>query len=161
MSNYAAKAMGAGSDNLSKLLHTAFPAIVVSYDEASHKAAVQPLYKQDDGNNYPQIQGVPVAKWRYKILKNKISTEQANSHSHSYSWTSEGGSGTTGSTPAHTHDIQFTEVVEEIKLFLKQGDLVLCVCSEKSIDAMLTKVIHNPQSKRTFDLSDAIIVCIL
>ena len=161
MSNYAAKAMGASSNNLEQLVHTALPALVVSYDEANHRATLQPIYKYEDGSSYPQIQNAPVAKFRYKIMQNKGMTEPANAHSHSYSWTSSSGSGTTGGVPDHAHDIEFEEIVEEIKLLLRPGDLVLCICSEKSIDAMSTKAVHSPQSKRTFDLSDAFVVCLL
>jgi phage baseplate assembly protein gpV len=45
-------------------IHTAVPAVIVSYDTSTGKAVVQPkaLYKKPDGKkiDYPQITGVPV-----------------------------------------------------------------------------------------------------
>ena len=171
MSNYMAKAMDSGNKNAIKSMHTSFPAIVVSYDEALHLAVVQPLYKLETGESYPQIQNVPVAKWRYKIMKAKAATATVKDHKHSINGTTEAASGPsshshnyideTQDAGGHSHGMPVEEVIEEIKLLLAPGDLVLCVCCEKSIDSMASKKVHTPQSKRIFDISDAIIVCLL
>jgi len=166
MSDYISKALNAKDNNMLEAMHTSFPALVVSYNEKAHTATLQPIYKYGDGSNYPQIQNAPVSKFRYKAIRQKgypsktRQTENEDSHTHAYSWTSVGGSGNTSST-SHLHNIEYEEYVEEIKLLLRPGDIVLCVCSEKSIDAMVNKSIHVPQSKRAFDISDAVVICLL
>lgn len=129
-------------------IHTVFPAIVISYDEAKQVAIVQPIFQYDDGQQYPQIQNVPVAKSRYKFKYYRVAAT-----------TGTGGAGDS----AHNHTMSDTQTEEliELTLFLNPNDLVLCVCSERSIDSMSSKQVHNPQSKRKYDLSDAMIVCIL
>lgn len=141
MIDYTAKAFEANIERIFGGIHTGFPAIVVSYDKDKHTATLQPVYKYDDGESYPQIQNVPVAKFKTKIKKVKENTGDAS------------GEG------VHNHTIETEEETKEFKLFLEEGDLVFCVCSEKSIDSMASKQVHNPQSKRTFNLSDAIVIC--
>ena len=146
MSDYIAKALQAGNENAARGMHTAFPALVISYNSSKHTATIQPLYKFSDGNNYPQIQNVPVAKQRYSVK-----------HYHVDDLTGSAG----GITHTHTMSEHTETEVEERLLLVQAGDVVFCICSEKSIDTMMSKQIHLPQSKRAFDISDAIIVCIL
>lgn len=146
--DYASMAIGSTNNNTLKSMHTIFPATVVSYDEGRHVANLQPLYMYDNGESYPQVQNVPVAKSRYALTHYRVSAN-----------TGTGGAG----DAAHNHtmsDYPVTQVTE-LKLMLQPGDLVLCGCSEKSIDSMASKQVHNPQSKRKYDLSDALVLCIL
>ena len=175
MSSFLAQAINSTSSNAVNNMHTCFPALVVAYNESEHTATLQPLYKYENGESYPQVQQVPVARWRYKIMQNKHITESETSsytgagspHDHHYTWSDSGGSGSTSteSSHAHTfphkHPIEFEEIIEEVKLLLYPGDLVLCVCSERSIDSINSRQVHDPQSKRKFDISDACVVCIL
>ena len=161
MSDFLSRAMNASNNNSINSMHTCFPALVIAYDEITHTATLQPLYKYESGETYPQIQQIPVIKWRYKIKQNKNITESGLAHSHSYSWSDGSGSGTTGQESSHIHSILFEEIIEEIKLLLYPGDLVICSCSEKSIDSISSKQVHDPQSKRKFDISDAIVIGIL
>jgi hypothetical protein len=120
-------------------LHTTFPAKVVAYDEAGHTATLQPLYKVEasDGNthDYPQLLKVPVIRWRFNHKHYRVDAE-------------------TGA------DVETTEL-EEIKLILQAGDIVACSCSEKSVDSIFAGTVHAPQSKRKYDIKDAIVIGLL
>lgn len=166
MTNSITNAISAVAGQSAGIIHTTFPAKVISYNEAAHTCTIQPLFMQEVTNStepltYPQVSNVPIVKWRYKIQQSKNISQPGSSHSHSYTWTDGGGSGVTGGEASHTHQIEFEEIIEEIKLFLVAGDIVVCSCSEKSIDDYAAGTVHNPQSKRKHDITDAIVIGIL
>lgn len=151
------EALSTISNNAVSNIHTTFPAKVISYNESANKCSIQPIFNQKltDGEeiSYPQIQNVPVIKWRIK------------SHTHDYEGETEVSGGTT-----HRHEYKFEtnlnstynkEFPQEIKLILKSGDIVLCTCSEKSIDSIFSGQVHTPQSQRKHDITDAIVIGIL
>lgn len=140
----AEQAMAAMTGNATANMHTGFPANVISYDGGSQTAAIQPLFKYDDGTSYPQVIGVPVAKYRFPIKVAAI-TEQASG------------------PQAHAHPIVQYETIniQLLPLVLEQGDLVWCSVSEKSIDGMSSRQVHKPLSDRKFDASDCVVLCIL
>lgn len=159
--SFADKAISGFSQQATENMHTSFPALVVDYSEENHTATIQPLFMYDASTGYPQIQAVPVARWRFKIMKSVPNSAAAGEHSHGYTWTASSGQGSTQPAGEHTHTIEETEIVEEISLLLNPGDVVLCCTCEKSIDSISSKQVHDPLSKRSFDISDAVIVCIL
>lgn len=140
-------------------MHTSFPAKVVKYYEDENTCDIQPIYKINETENYPQVNEVPIIKFRYKFKRPKLETELESAHTHN----APNGGGTTSGGSPHKHEIKISteDTEEEIKLFLKTGDVVMCVCSERSIDSVNSKTIHLPQSERKFDLTDAVVVGII
>lgn len=123
-------------------IHTTLVCKVISYNAIKRTASVQPLYRQtniETGEQYnlPQIVEVPAIKQRFKS-KEKV-------------YSLNGG----------ILSSQEVDVEKEYILELKQNDLVVVIFSEKSIDDVMAGEIHAPRSKRSFDLSDGIIIAIL
>lgn len=160
-------------------IHTAFPAKVVSVSGGT--CTVQPLFIAKNGLQYPQIQRVPIPKWRYSITKSVGTSEPAGDHTHSITNSAEAshthsvpeGAGTSGAGSSHTHSASETSsgnhvhgiveetVTETITLMVQPGDVVLCVACERSMDSVSSGQVHRPQSKRQFDLTDSVVVAIL
>lgn len=173
--SYADDMLNNVAENLLNKIHTSFPAKVISYDEGTHTCNVQPLFNFPDGSSYPIIQNVPCPRMRFKEkhyvnfpgggpVEVDVVMETAGSHTHSYVGIEEGASSETGTKGDHTHtatvEIDETEEFEiiEYDFLFQAGDTVLCVCSEKSIDAASSGQVHSPLSHRQFDLSDAFII---
>lgn len=133
-------------------IHTTFPARVVAYDAESHTATLQPLYKYQTASgeqfDYPQLLKVPVVRWRF-----------AHKHYRVNQTTGAGGAGDS----SHSHSVSDTETTEteEIKLILQKDDLVICSCSERSIDDIFSGTVHLPRSTRKFDLTDAFVMALI
>ena len=153
MSDYISQVIAGAQQNTLNSIHTSFPARVVAYNEAAHTATVQPLFKYETGEDYPQIQNVPVMRWRYRIMQNEHNTIEDITYPDPPA--------PPPNAPLHWHPILFEEIIEEIQLLLYPGDIVLCTCSEKSIDSFKSNKVHDPQSKRKFDITDAFVICIL
>lgn len=159
--SFASKMFDSFGDNLVNDMHTFYPALIVSFDEVKNVAVIQPLYKFNDVDNYPQLQNVPVMKTRFK-MKTTIST--VGNHQHSYTWSDSGGSGTTGAAGTHNHTISFVSGTEEEVVFpmiVKPNDVVLCMVCEKALESVESRAIYKPMSQRKFDLTDSIIIGIL
>lgn len=130
-------------------MHTGFPATVVSFNRQTSKAVIQPVYKNNEGSNYPQIPDVPVAKYRFPFLMPATTQPVATPAE--------------GVNHAHTliNDTDTREHIMQVPLLLNPGDLVYCLCSEKSMDSVFSNTVHETQSKREFDLTDSVVICIL
>lgn len=120
------------------------PCKVLSYNEGSRTAKIQPLFMVKEMNRAPEklsvVNDVPVMFERVKIKNNTaISVSIPNSD--------------------HTQ-ITFNEPVE-LEPSINVGDTVLVVFAQRSIDDAVEGNLVYPGASRLFDVHDAIIVGLL
>lgn len=137
-------------------INTCMPCKVLSYNEGSRRAKIQPLFKTKEVGREPSaqsvIEDVPVMFERVKINGGQpilVTIPEGEHGGHS------SGDG------QHTHTkIIFEEEVENSPV-LKTGDTVLVVFAQRSIDEALEGNLVYPGTSRLFSLQDAIIVGLL
>lgn len=124
-------------------LNTAMPCKVLSFDESSMKAKIQPLFMKKEKGVSPEplnpLEGVPVLYERYKV-------NQSNSFPIKINGITQ--------TAEITPELVFTPV-------LKAGDVVLAVFCQRAIDYVLGGNVAYPETHRTHDLNDAVIVGVI
>ncbi|TQR21792.1 Gp138 family membrane-puncturing spike protein [Psychrobacillus vulpis] len=125
-------------------INTCMPCEVISYNEDSRTAKVQPLFMVKEVNRAPEklsvLEDVPVLFERVKLKNNTaISISIPNSD--------------------HTQ-ITFNEPVELVPS-INSGDIVLAVFAQRSIDDAVDGKLVYPGASRLFDIHDAIIVGLL
>ncbi|MEK5148760.1 Gp138 family membrane-puncturing spike protein [Psychrobacillus sp. FSL K6-4615] len=125
-------------------INTCMPCKVLSYNEGSRTAKIQPLFMVKEMNRAPEklsvVNDVPVMFERVKLKNNTaISVSIPNSD--------------------HTQ-ITFNEPVE-LEPSINAGDTVLVVFAQRSIDDAVEGNLVYPGASRLFDVHDAIIVGLL
>ncbi|KOP82013.1 hypothetical protein AMS60_05655 [Bacillus sp. FJAT-21945] len=124
-------------------LHTAMPCKVLSFDESSMRAKIQPLFMMKEIGGDPEpfspIEDVPVLYERYKV-------NNANSFSMKIN----------GITQAAQIDQELV-----FSPSLKAGDVVLAVFCQRAIDDVLNGKIAYPEINRAHDIQDAVIVGVI
>lgn len=133
-------------------INTSMPCKVISFDEATITAKVQPLFMTKEVGREPEalkpIEGVPVLFQRYKVknLEPISVTTDAGEHGQ---YTGSG---------AHMHNIlTFKESVEMIP-DLRPDDVVMVVFSQRALDNVLSGQVAYPGINRHHDIQDAVIV---
>lgn len=114
-------------------IHTTFPAKVIKFDENKKSCTLQPLYQTVITETQEKVDYPQLVNVPVLSwrMKFKITLEETTEHT------------------------------EEMSLILNSGDIVLCTCSEKSIDSITQGLVHSPVSKRKFDLTDALVIGII
>ena len=137
-------------------INTCMPCEVLSYNEGSRTAKIQPLFMVKEVNRSPEklsvLEDVPVLFERVKINNGQeinVTIPEGEHGGHS------GGDG------KHVHTkLKFEEEVENVPV-LKNGDVVLVVFAQRSIDDAAEGKLVYPGASRLFDIHDAIIVGLL
>jgi len=137
-------------------INTCMPCKVLSYNEGTRTAKIQPLFKTKEVGSEPSaqsvIEDVPVMFERIKINGGKPILVTIPDGEHG---------GHTGGDGKHTHTkITFDEEVENVPV-LKSGDVALVVFAQRSIDEAIEGNLVYPGTSRLFSLHDAIIVGLL
>jgi hypothetical protein len=124
-------------------LHTAMPCKVLSYNESTRRAKIQPLFMMKEFGREPEVlspvEDVPVLYQRFKVNNGEPFPMKIN--------------GTT-QTAEIDQELIFTPVI-------KAGDVVLAVFCQRAIDDVLTGKVAYPDTNRTHDIHDAVIVGVL
>jgi hypothetical protein len=106
-------------------LHTAMPCKVLSYNESTRRAKIQPLFMMKEIGHDPEplapVEDVPVLYQRYKVNGN----------------------------------------IQTYIPVLTTGDVVLAVFCQRAIDDVLTGKVAYPDTNRTHDVHDAVVVGVL
>ncbi|MGA4517195.1 Gp138 family membrane-puncturing spike protein [Solibacillus silvestris] len=148
-------------------INTCMPCKVLSYDEKTRMASIQPMFKQKEVGKEPQalsiIEDVPVLWQRMKVHKKDFFEVNIPEGEHVHD---DGGHGQYTGSGVHSHDggkhehkkMKVTEDFIELHPVLESGDIVLAVFAQRSIDEAMEGNLVYPGSSRYLSVHDAIIV---
>jgi len=136
-------------------LNTAAPCRVISYDESTRTAKIQPLFMTKEVGKEPKtpspIENVPVSFQRYKLNNNESISISTDAGTHSQ----RSGSG------SHNHNsLTFNQSVEMVP-DLQKDDIVLVVFAQRALDNVKGGKVAYPSITRHHSKKDAMIVGIL
>lgn len=130
------------------VINTAMPCKVLSFDESTSTAKIQPLFMVKEVGKAPEalspIEGVPVLGMRYKIKS-------------PYGASISGLVGVHGPVDGSNSVIAPKQEIEYVP-FLKKGDIVYAVFAQRALDNVLGGKVAYPEINRHHDTQDAVIV---